>query len=141
MKTLFLDFDGVLHPSITSEYFTKLDLMREGINGQPVEIVISSSWRFHHSLDELKNFLGPEIGKRVIATTGDAHIGKFARYQEIKKWVEINRCEKWAILDDSKFEFPDDLDNLILCDPRRGMTDSVVTKLRSWLMEDRVHAS
>ena len=137
MKTLFLDFDGVLHPSITTDFFVKSELLQTALEGKKIQIVISSSWRFQYSLGEIRQFLGQEIGSRVIDTTGDAYIGKYARYEEIKKWVDSHQCIDWAILDDSRFEFPENLSNLILCDSRSGITEKVVDRLNSWLAMDQ----
>lgn len=132
-KILFLDFDGVLHPSISTEFFTRLDVLWSAIQHSPPQIVISSSWRFQHPTRKLKQFLGPNIGKHVIGTTGEAFIGKYARHEEIKQWIALDGCTDWAILDDSRFEFPENLPRLILCDARTGMTQEKADELKSWL--------
>lgn len=135
MKILFLDFDGVLHPSIANanEFFSNIKIFDEGIRELPVKIVISSSWRFQYSINQLKKLLGPNIGTRVIDVTGDAHIGKYARFEEINTWIRSNECQEWVILDDSKFEFPENVENLILCDSRVGITREVMSQLNSLL--------
>ncbi|MGA1527066.1 MAG: HAD domain-containing protein [Burkholderiaceae bacterium] len=70
--TLFLDFDGVLHSmsGYRDEAFCKLPLLEDLISDIEVDIVVSSSWRFQHSLDELRALLGklgqyryPQAGK------------------------------------------------------------------------------
>jgi hypothetical protein len=106
-KTLFLDFDGVLHPSISEDFFTRNDLLWSAIQDTPPRIVVSSSWRFQHTLKQLKQLLGPDIGQHVIGTTGKALIGKHARFEEINHWIFLHRCASWIILDDSRYEFPE----------------------------------
>ena len=134
MKTLFLDFDGVLHPSISTDFFSKIDILEQTIKNNAVAIVISSSWRFQYTLEELKNMLGPCIAAQVIGVTGDVHIGKFARYEEIMKWIHIHQeCTDYSILDDSAYEFPKNLPNLILCDSRTGLDRQTSQRLVAWL--------
>ena len=54
-KLLFLDFDGVLHPThfAGEDPFNRADLLEEVLANLQVEIVISSSWRFTHSVSKL----------------------------------------------------------------------------------------
>ena len=55
----FLDFDGVLHPDRSSVdlYFCRLTLLEPWLRKRPqIEVVISSSWREAHPLDELREF-------------------------------------------------------------------------------------
>lgn len=70
--TLFLDFDGVTHPDpcLAEGAFCQLPLIEDVLLEFPsVEIVISSSWRDHHSIEELREFFALEIRSRVIAVT------------------------------------------------------------------------
>jgi hypothetical protein len=55
-KILFLDFDGVLHPTHCKQgdEFSRLHLFEVLFLDSFCEIVVSSSWRFHHSINELK---------------------------------------------------------------------------------------
>jgi len=135
-KILFLDFDGVLHSTSTAEHllFSKLDLLAEAISNNPCRIVISSSWRFHNDLDHLKSFL-PTIQEFIVGTTGDAFIGKWPRYNEIKQY--LNRYDPradWRALDDSFLEFPKYCQELILCQEKEGLTEKQLLELRTWLL-------
>ena len=53
--TLFLDIDGVLHPSLTTadQYFCRMSLLVEAMTDLDIAVVISSSWRFHHQWEAL----------------------------------------------------------------------------------------
>ena len=58
-KLLFLDFDGVLHPThfAGQDPFNRVHLLEETLEGSNIGIVISSSWRFTHSLEKLQKEL------------------------------------------------------------------------------------
>jgi hypothetical protein len=132
-KILFLDFDGVLHPSFSENFFTRKDLLWSAIQNRPPRIVVSSSWRFQHTLKKLKQLLGPDIGQYVIGATGEAFIGKYARFEEINQWIHMHNCANWIILDDSRYEFPENLPYLLLCDARIGLTQNTADQLQAWL--------
>ena len=134
-KTLFLDFDGVLHPNLAKpeELLKQLPPMSEVLEGCDVRIVISSSWRFHHTLDEILAQLPADICDRVMGTTGPAVIGKFSRWKEILAYVQCYKLKDWRALDDSAFEFPADCRELILCDGSTGMGHLELELLTKWL--------
>lgn len=136
-KIVFLDFDGVLHPSHFPEgsEFSKIPTLEELTSEYDFQIVISSSWRFHYSLAELKSKLGKKLGDIVIGTTGEACRSSLARFYEISEWLEFHHKYDWRALDDSKFEFPSDCRNLILCDSRTGISQSQIAELTKWLNE------
>ena len=106
--TLFLDFDGVLHSmsGYRDEPFCRLPLLEEVLINTDVDIVISSSWRFQYSLDELKDKLG-RLGPKVVGMTGDPHVGSYPRFNEILKHAETHQIGNWRALDDASYEFPD----------------------------------
>ena len=71
---LFLDFDGVLHratgESILIDHFEYAERLGFAIALFPeVQVVISSSWREVHRLDELREFCGPILGRRIVDVT------------------------------------------------------------------------
>jgi hypothetical protein len=134
MKTLFLDFDGVLHSM--SDYLTKpfnrLPLIEDLADIGTLEIVISSSWRFHYELQQIKGRLG-RLGACVVGTTGDAVRDTHARYREITNYVSDYRVSDWRALDDSHWEFPPATPELIICDPSEGVSAREVKALNDWL--------
>ena len=77
MKTLFLDFDGVVHPSVATpkQLFAQAQMLVEPIERWRPQVVISSSWRFHFEQAEILSRLPKVISTQVIGMTGDAHIG------------------------------------------------------------------
>ena len=135
VATLFLDFDGVLHSMSgygDDEPFCKLPLLEDLISDVEVDIVVSSSWRFQHSLDELRTLLG-KLGSKVVETTGEAYVGRHARYNEILQCVERHNINNWRALDDASYEFPSNEMRLIACDPNTGVGDFQLMQLAQWL--------
>jgi hypothetical protein len=52
--------------------------------GSTCQLIISSSWRFHYPLEELKQMLTDGLVHRMVGRTGPALAVKHALYQEIK---------------------------------------------------------
>ena len=123
-KVVYLDFDGVLHPSspVMDGLFSRSYLLEPLFENSDASIVISSSWRFTHSLEQLQAKLPSHLAQRVIGITGDAVIGKHARYQEIMNHVrQLEPGTRWCALDDSYWEFPTSCKELIRCNPNTGI--------------------
>ena len=141
VKIVYLDFDGVLHPStpIDNALFCRAHLLESVFENtttsSAVSIVISSSWRFTHSLASLKAKLPHFLAQRVMDVTGPAVIGKHARYQEITAHAYCNDVVvQWRALDDSYWEFPSNCQELIRCNPNTGIGPKELAQLSSWLL-------
>jgi HAD domain in Swiss Army Knife RNA repair proteins len=134
-KILFLDFDGVLHPNLAPEdgCFVRAPALAELIGGTGLQVVISSSWRFHHPLPHILDRLPAALRERVVGTTGEAIPGRFARWQEIRAWCQRHRASDWRALDDAAFEFPPGCPQLIRCDGALGVGEAEFALLRGWL--------
>jgi hypothetical protein len=135
MKTLFLDFDGVVHPTVATpkQLFGLAHLLVEAVERWKPQIVISSSWRFHFDQAEILSRLPSAISAQVQGMTGEAHVGKHARWHEIQTYCLRNRVADWRALDDSVFEFPAECEQLIRCDGAKGMTAWEIVQLADWL--------
>lgn len=139
VKTIFLDYDGVCHPAHhqASERFNRAHLLDECLRPfarSSVEVVVSSSWRFNYSPIELKTFLPKGLANLVVNVTGDAVIGRHARFKEIQAYVRAYGIKDYKIIDDSKFEFPEaDGGALILCNPSIGIDTEQIKQLEAWL--------
>lgn len=134
---LFLDFDGVLHPIDCAEdaYFCRIPLLEMLFKtaNSNLGIVISSSWRHHHTYEELLSFLPEAISRRVVGTTGSAYIGKLARYQEIRVFLsEYRGCSDWLALDDAAWEFPESCSELVRCNGSVGLTTREIELVAKW---------
>lgn len=133
--TLYLDFDGVLHPGHAqpNERFGLQHVLVDAISGYELDIVVSSSWRFQYTLAKLKSVLHAEISRRITGITGDAVVGSHSRWREIERHAMFNRVREFRVLDDSAFLFPPDCGSLILCEGSRGMQAAEAAALRRWL--------
>ena len=136
-KYLFLDFDGVCHPSLCNDEdkFSKVNLLSQALTSSPCQIIISSSWRFQFTLDQLKKMLPVSISNLVIDATGEALNGPYARFNEIKHWLESKQkpFSDWKALDDAINEFPPDCLNLIATKSSQGITKDQIIELKHWL--------
>jgi hypothetical protein len=131
MKVLFLDHDGVIcleeqwglrfevrktNPSHIDATFDPFDedaiaVLNEIIDATDCEIVISSDWRFHCSLNEMGDmFINRGIKKRPIGFTpsfrGGLNLEKI-RSKEIKTFLEENThlgITNWVAVDDLDME-------------------------------------
>ena len=132
--TLFLDFDGVLHPSLATadQYFCRMPLLIEALTELDIAVVISSSWRFHHQWEALIAPFPRTIQAKFAGCTGPAITGSQARFREISIYVRQRRIRHWCALDDSQFEFPNHCPELIICNGRYGLTTRETERLRDW---------
>ncbi len=135
MKTLFLDFDGVLHPTLATpkQLFGLAHLLVEAVDRWNPQIVISSSWRFHFTRQEILSRLPSALATRVRGTTGDAYVGRHARWNEIQAYCRQHPIADWRALDDSAYEFPASCVHLIHCDGARGVMARQIDELNAWL--------
>lgn len=133
---LFLDFDGVLHPNgcTPTDYFCLLPALADTITPFELDIVISSSWRFHKSLRFLKKLFPVTLRKRIVGTTGDPFPGTQARWKEIRAYLREHPAP-WRALDDFDFEFPPNCSELIHCDGARGCQSAQSELIATWLSQ------
>lgn len=126
---VFLDFDGVLHPmpSWQHEVLQQMPVLADVLRQFPgVEVVISSSWREHYSLEEMKEFFAEDIRHLVVGVTpvlrqGDAST-PFERQREIEAWLQANRSggRPWLAIDDWAEGFEPNCQNLLLTHYKLG---------------------
>ena len=136
-KLIFLDFDGVLHPThfAGESPFSCAALLEESFNLLSPKIVISSSWRFTHNLEKLQKTLPTFISSLIIGATGAAVIGKHPRFTEIQNYLQSYGPADWRALDDSYWEFPNPCPKLIRCNPNTGIADRQILELNQWLIQ------
>ncbi len=138
-KFLFLDFDGVLHSSLcdSKKYLSHAPLLAALMTEYSCRIIISSSWRFQYSLEEIKKMLPKAISNQVVDMTGNAYEGTYQRYNEIKFYLQTHgkSLVDWKALDDSKNEFPPNCENLIACNHITGLGQKQLMELKKWLQK------
>jgi len=136
-KVLFLDFDGVLHPTTHgSALLSQLPLLESALEGRDYSMVISSSWRFHMEMEDLEKHFSFSVQNKIVGVTGDAYIGAYARFHEINAYAMQNGITNWRALDDSYWEFPQGCSQLIRCNPNSGLTQREVKTLIEWLSQE-----
>ena len=141
-RVLFLDFDGVLHPtlngsadtsmpSLSTTHFGWLPSLVSVLRPHPdLAVVVHSTWRFEFDDNELKEVLS-DLGDRVLGATPWGE-----RYPCILRWLQANpEYTDYRILDDEPSEFPTPSPaELIVCNPARGITaPEILAALREWL--------
>ena len=145
---IFLDFDGVLHPEPCREeqFFCHLPKLEALLREFPdVQIVVSSSWRNDRTLDELRSFFSLDIAAKIIGCTPYYRdlpelvelIGvTYTRQAEVEGWLRAfgRPWEKWVALDDRAYWFKPFLPNLIKCDANMGITDEVLSTLKTKIL-------
>lgn len=138
---LFLDFDGVLHPARSMApgelLFCRLPLLESWLRERPgVDVVISSSWREAHPLDELVSYFAGDLKGRVLGATpiitsddwaqydGGPPPLRFGREIEIRRWQHQSAApwRPWAALDDQPWLFAPFCEFLVTCDGDTGLT-------------------
>ena len=140
---LFLDFDGVLHPSgvqASNEPFTRLPLL-EAMLREPrcaaLEMLVSSTWREAYSQPRLRSVFAPDMRERVvdITPTLDDYDGPHARYLEIRAWLALHpEVERHAALDDMVSGFPLEWHrHVVFTNGASGLCESDLLALRAML--------
>ena len=145
---LFLDFDGVLHPvrSNIDDIFCRTPLLEQFLIHEMPEwrIVLSTSWREPHSLDELLDFIPESLHHRILGTTvPDNHPGpremdpllfeRSPRQAQILHYLQERGLENepWLALDDDPSEFEPGAPQLVQCNPSHGITEEILQELRA----------
>lgn len=145
MKPLFMDHDGVLvmrnqEDGELEDFFDKkcIKILNEIINESNCEIVISSDWRNHYTLKTMGDIYEDSgIIKKPIAYTPDlwtknSNINDLEKIRslEIETWLIQNKISNnWCAVDDMELL----LTNFVLVNPNKGLTNSVKSKVLSFL--------
>lgn len=167
MKIIFLDIDGVLatdkefmrnrdkfwkkHPAMAElkvPYPWNEDAVKvfnEILDKTDAEIVLSSDWRLHWNLDELKGiFTWNGVKKYPIAVTGDVFIGtgnlEMTRASEIGDYIKEFNVKNYVVIDDLNIgkymKITDDEDKFFITRSgqgikQTGLKDKIINKLNS----------
>jgi len=127
--TLFLDFDGVLHPDPpTGEapLLCRAPLLQLWLESHTqVSVVISSAWRLKRSLPELQAMF-PQWGDRIVGVTPDIPQASYQRQHECESWMrdKSDPWTPWIALDDRAWNFRPFEKRLVLIDRKIGLTET-----------------
>ena len=132
---IFIDIDGVLHPDGTARLepvgdelrvvgeglFRWAPLLWDAIAAHDVGLVIHSTWRFNHTVDELKAYFPEASRSRIIGVTG-----RGGRHDSIIEYADQHAIARYLVLDDMPHEFPPGWPCLVSCDGAIGISDRKV---------------
>lgn len=150
MRIVFIDFDGVLHPTTAAVdlkrsfiqqaspaelhargLFVHTPLLAAALQGAhdsaELRVVVHSSWRSNFRDDEIRRVI-PELDPWMLGTVGFPTLGRDAA---IMKWLEMmgDKVSDFLVLDDVPQLFAGGAAkwaNLVLCHPERGIADPQV---------------
>lgn len=145
LPTLFLDFDGVLHPDAVYRIAGKIVLKADGhalFEWAPVleealvpypelQIVLSTSWVRVLGFDTALRWLPDALQRRVVGATWHRHGPRgweyLARYEQIIRNVQRHEHARWLAIDDMGEGCADEhRDRLVLTDSLLGLGAAAV---------------
>ena len=137
---MFLDFDGCCHRdrAPVDEYFRRSEQFLEPWlrSHADVDVVVSSSWREHYPLYEMREFFADDLKSRIISTTpilrrdtwtqydGELPPIRFEREAEVTRWLHQSAApwRPWVALDDQPWLYAPFSRHLVVCDAATGMS-------------------
>ncbi len=136
---LFLDIDGVLHPDPATQeqaFCNRHHFCKLLITLPYVKVVISSDWRLHHSLEEIKSFIlkdaEEDLAERIVGVTPfvpEWKVEYCGRERECLMWLQENNEKKWLAIDDIASNFSFGSSQVYLTDYRIGLTENDIKLL------------
>jgi hypothetical protein len=161
-RVIFLDFDGVLHPEDCAQRdnFCFLPNFCEALGaadpGGKTPIVISSLWRHHCTLRQLRGYFPVDIAPRIAGVTPymSAHeverVKDWSRYggdqsrirhrqREIIMWMNAHAPQgNWLAIDDRESYFHKDTPHLFLVPKLVYQGDSGITERQKEALTQRL---
>lgn len=140
LPTLFLDFDGVLHPDEVYRVGERIVLRMDGFNlfefaevlseliapYSELQIVLSTSWVRQLGFEVARAYLPESLQRRVVGATWHETVprgwDKLTRYQQIQRNVATHRHERWLAIDDDCRGWSDEhRSNIVVTDSLLGL--------------------
>ena len=161
---LFLDFDGVLHPEGCAErdHFFYLpnfsEVLRSADPEHRVPIVISSIWRHHCNLTQIRSWFPEDIAHQIVGVTPyltdeavrgiqdwDLYGGEQSkichRQREVVMWMNAHAPQgRWLAIDDRAAYFHRDTPHLFLVPKLVYQGDSGITIYQAPVLAHRLQA-
>lgn len=140
LPTLFLDFDGVLHPDEVYRVGERIVLRMDGFSlfewsevldeliapYPSLQIVLSTSWVRILGFEVARAYLPESLQRRVVGATWHQTAPRgwerLTRYEQIQLSVVRHRHERWLAIDDDSHGWSDEQrSNLVLTDSLLGL--------------------
>lgn len=156
-KIIFLDFDGPLHPTTAIDgvrrppdeaSFLERDLFRwafhldvalsKAKDRENILIAAHSSWRQIPGLSQnlIREKLGPRLGAQYVGMTRP----ELKRWESIQEMCKRGGFDDFLIIDDAINEFPENLPQLVVCNPLKGLSDPTIQRrVIDWANEGQEH--
>ncbi|WP_312841362.1 HAD domain-containing protein [Delftia tsuruhatensis] len=148
MKTLFLDFDGVIHPEFCHEsrHFCCLPMFEQVLRRcKDWDVVITSTWRLQRSFESLRAVFSGDVASRVLGVTPrfaelndvpNSLLG-YEREAECNAWLRENDriVFPWLAIDDRSWLFRPFNSSVFLVDGKTGLTAEVAEELTERLLK------
>lgn len=156
--TLFLDYDGCLHPNRVVQradggllvsgdgaLFMHADALARAMAPFDCHIVLSTSWVARFGVVPARMKLPPALRRRVTGSTFQSQRRnrwqQLTRYAQIESHARRHGLGQWIAIDDDSFGWPGaQLHQLIQPNPETGLSGSDLNRLTGWLEASR-HAS
>jgi len=134
--TLFLDFDGVLHPFgiplASPKLFSSVGLLEDFLRAnEHIEVVLSTTWRISFTLEENRTHFSRDMAHRIIDQTPlradnsevPDKLWSYPREAECWLWMRRNRAaySLWLAVDDEPWRFSPFCKDLYLTNPKTGL--------------------
>jgi hypothetical protein len=109
MKIIFLDIDGVVCIN-NSWCYQSVKTLNEILKSTGAKIVVSSDWRYQHTLEDLKNIFKHQeiecevVGVTPIKRTVELDYLEKIRASEIIEFINLNKITQYLIIDDLSLE-------------------------------------
>lgn len=142
MKTVFLDFDGVLHPEFCheSKHFCCLPILEHVLREvRDLDVVVTSTWRLHVPLVDLRSHFSPDIALRLVGVTNQLSQLKdvpepligYPREAECHAWLRAHDriVFPWLAIDDRPWLYRPFNRSLFLVDGKTGLTQAMAEEL------------
>lgn len=135
---VFVDFDGVLHPEspcYAHRLFERADALGEVLRDHQAWAVLSTSWRLNHDMRQLQRQMGTQLGERVVGVNPQIDdldrralpdkLQGFPRHMECVAYLRAQdaHLDHWVALDDRPYWFYPFCPQLLVCNPKTGLTD------------------
>jgi hypothetical protein len=140
---IFLNFDGVLRRDSSPKSKLDADCVRNlelaVLTHPEARVVVTSTWRLVHQLDDLRRLFSTEFGARIEGVTRDLpEVEGNPRHAEIQVYLAAHPAPdlRWIAIDNDVDGYPLGAP-LILVNTRTGFDQPCAQRLRIWLAQPR----